>query len=114
MSTINVFLGGSGKYVAEELKGLRTHYELRLPEFIAFDLSREDTHTGAFALGHDLLAPDEQFAVTATNVVAPAWESLGAGTGLDPQTQRPRADDTAGGRDYEPDGAGNAPHGATG
>ncbi|MCY3749056.1 MAG: hypothetical protein OXG64_07155 [Chloroflexi bacterium] len=89
MSTINVFLGGSGKYVAEELKGLRTHYELPLPEFIAFDLSREDTHTGAFALGHDLLAPDEQFAVTATNVVAPAWESLGAGTGLDPQTQLP-------------------------
>ena len=89
MSTINVFLGGSGKYVAEELKGLRTHYELPLPEFIAFDLSRESTHTGAFALGHDLLAPHEQFADRATDDTAPAWERLGAGAGLDPQSQRP-------------------------
>ncbi len=92
MSTINVFLGGSGKYVAEELKGLRTHYELPLPEFIAFDLSRESTHTGAFALGHDLLAPHEQFAARATDDTAPAWERLAAGAGLDPQAQRPGPD----------------------
>lgn len=92
MSTINVFLGGSGKYVAEELKGLRTHYELALPEFIAFDLSRESTHTGAFALGHDLLAPHEQFADRATDDTAPAWERLGAGAGLDPQSQLPGPD----------------------
>ena len=92
MSTINVFLGGSGKYVAEELKGLRAHYELRLPEFIAFDLSRESTHTGAFALGYDLLAPHEQFADRATDDTAPAWERLGAGAGLDPKTQRPGPD----------------------
>ena len=92
MSTINVFLGGSGKYVAEELKGLRAHYELPLPEFIAFDLSRESTHTGAFALGHDLLAPHEQFADRATDDTAPAWERLGAGAGLDPKAQRPGPD----------------------
>ncbi len=89
MSTVNVFLGGSGKYVAEELKGLRAHYELPLPEFIAFDLSRESTHTGAFALGRDLLAPHEHFADRATDDTAPAWERLGAGAGLDPQAQRP-------------------------
>ena len=92
MSTINFFLGGSGKYVAEELKGLRTHYELPLPEFIAFDLSRESTHTGAFRLGHDLLAPHEQFADRATDDTAPAWERLGAGAGLDPQSQLPGPD----------------------
>ena len=89
MGIVNVFLGGSGKYVAEEIKGLRDHYELPLPDFIAFDLSREDMHTGAFALGHDLLAPDAQFAETATEVVAPMWERLDAGAGLDPESQRP-------------------------
>ena len=89
MGTINVFLGGSGKYLAEELKGLRAHYELPLPEFIAFDLSRESTHTGAFALGHDLLAPHEQFATTTKEETAPAWVDLDAGRGLTPQPPQP-------------------------
>lgn len=89
MGVVNIFLGGSGKYIAEELKGQSEHYALSLPEFIAFDLSRESTHTGVFALGHDLLAPHEQFALTTTTETVPAWAQLDAGAGLAPEGGRP-------------------------
>ena len=89
LGVVNIFLGGTGKFIAEELKGQQSHYDLSLPDYIAFDLSRETTHTGAFALGHDLLAPHEQFASTATDVTAPRWESLNAGAGLMPLPPQP-------------------------
>ena len=89
MGVVNVFLGGSGKYIAEELKGQRAHYELPLPDVIACDLSREATHTGVFALGHDLLAPHEQFAATTMDKTVPAWAKLDAGEGLAPELPQP-------------------------
>ncbi len=89
LGVVNIFLGGTGKYIAEELKGQQAHYGLSLPEYIAFDLSRETTHTGAFALGHDLLAPHEQFAATTMDKTAPDWADLDAGDGLAPLPPHP-------------------------
>ncbi len=89
VGVINVFLGGTGKFVAEELKGLSTHYDLELPAFIAFDLSHEDTHTGIFALGSDLLAPHKSFQDTVSGVTVPTWANMDAGKGLAPSPHRP-------------------------
>ena len=61
MGTVNVFLGGSGKYIAEELKGQQAHFGLELPGFIAFDLDSAPISAGAAALGDDLLTPRRRF-----------------------------------------------------
>jgi hypothetical protein len=84
---VNIFLGGSGKYVAEELKGTSLYYGIEMPPCIAFDLDTAATHTGTFALnvGSDLLTVDRQFPVYAQKIVAPKWDALDEGKGLYPK-----------------------------
>ncbi|HCU73501.1 MAG TPA: hypothetical protein DGO43_06790, partial [Chloroflexi bacterium] len=88
MGVVNLFIGGSGKYVAETLQGLQAHYELPLPPTVAFDLNAVDTQTGSFALDN-LHSPHPDFAGAAQGEVAPKWQSLQPGLMPDPQTQMP-------------------------
>ncbi len=61
MGIVNIFLGGSGKYIAEELKGTWLYYGSPMPPFIAFDLDTASMHTGAFGLGPELMTVDPAF-----------------------------------------------------
>ena len=62
MGVINLFIGGSGKFVAEEVQGLRRFYNLSLPPSLVFDVNTQATHTGSGSLGHALLAPHASWA----------------------------------------------------
>ena len=88
MGVVNIFIGGSGKYVAETLQGLQVHYDLPLPPTVAFDLNAVDTQTGSFAL-ENLHSPHPDFAAASQGEVAPKWQSLQPGLMPDPQTQMP-------------------------
>jgi hypothetical protein len=86
MGVVNVFLGGSGKYIAEELKGTSLYYGVAMPDFVAFDLDTSASHTGSFGLtvGQELITVDPGFPGFAQEQVAGRWASLDAGRGLPP------------------------------
>lgn len=86
MGTVNIFLGGSGKYIAEELKGTSLYYDIHMPDSLTFDLDTSATHTGTFALdtGSELITVAPGFAGFAQDQVAVEWAALDAGRGLNP------------------------------
>lgn len=90
MDFVNIFLGGSGKYIAEELKGTSLYYDIEMPPFLAFDVNSGATHSGTFALdvGSDLLTIDQKLPEYAKKTVAPAWAALDEGRQLVPDPDR--------------------------
>lgn len=84
MRVVNIFLGGSGKYVAEELKGTKSYYNVDLPGSIAFDVDASATHSGIFNLNEELSTVDSTFPDYAKDTVAEAWYKIDAGAGIEP------------------------------
>ena len=46
MGAVNIFLGGTGKYIAEDIQDSRNFYNLPIPEPLAFDISQERNKPG--------------------------------------------------------------------
>ncbi len=58
---LGLFIGGSGKYVAELLKGWSRFYGWSFERFLVLDVDPEELLTGPFALGADLVLPEADF-----------------------------------------------------
>ena len=85
MGTLNLYFGGSGKFVAEVLKGTAAYYGLEVPKFVAFDIETAPMHSGTFTLGNDLMTVDPSFPDFAQTVVAVDWANRDAGRAIEPR-----------------------------
>ncbi|MGE3596655.1 MAG: tubulin-like doman-containing protein, partial [Dehalococcoidia bacterium] len=84
MGILNIYLGGSGKYIAEECKGTGEYYGIKMPEFVAFDLDTRPSHTGAYMLGDKLNTVPPNFGAEAKNSFGKQWANLNLGHALEP------------------------------
>ena len=81
MGAVNIFLGGTGKAVAEDIQDSRDFYGLAISEPIAFDLNA--TVRPGVRLG--LVAPGSETAATVAGLAA-EWTSLDTGARVGPAT----------------------------
>ena len=79
MGAVNIFLGGTGKAVAEDIQDSRDFYGLAISEPIAFDLNA----TVRPGVRLDLVAPGSDTAASVAELAA-EWTRLDPGSGVGP------------------------------
>lgn len=80
MGTVNIFLGGTGKHIAEDIQDSRDFYGLGISEPVAFDLDAA-TRAGVDLRG---FVHPSQATVNTVGTIAREWSSLELGPGAGP------------------------------
>ena len=83
MGAVNIFLGGTGKYVAEDIQdNLDFYRRMQISEPIAFDLDGASDHTGVNLQDRLVVVEEETTANVKNHAVS--WSALRPGVELAP------------------------------